>query len=403
MRVGATGSRSGRGRKQQEASMGATTTAVLDIDAIEVEEGFNPRQRFDEKEMAELVASIEESGLTSALTVRPNGGSKHVLVAGERRLIAARKAGLKQVPVLIREGDGALAAAIAENLIRADLDPVEEARALKRLAELEKLGTHKALAKRVGKSAAFVSERLRLLELPDGCQAAIGAGKVPVEAERNLRGVAKVSPRLAECACELAVRGQVEGREIVTAFDDVLVAVSQAKFKEAPTMIDPTAVRLRELVGEEEKLAALVELHRTARPWFPGEDFVVRLGEAEVDAARAAGQLVELEVDHGGWSSAVRFITDRELAADLVERVLERLAKEAERQQRDGAQVTGSAPTLEEQKEARATKREEAKQAKARAERHNEGVGAKLTQRRGARARKEHGLARAKAVAAILL
>lgn len=384
--------------------MGKPTTAMLDIDSIDVEEGFNPRSEFDQDEMNELVASIEQSGVTTALTVRPNGGTRHVLVAGERRLIAAGKAGLKQVPVLIREEEGALAAAVAENLIRSDLNPVEEGRALKRLAELEKIPTQKKLAMRVGKSARFVSERLRLLELPEGCHPAIASGTVPVEGERNLREVAKVSPRVAECACELVRSGELAGREIVTAFADVLVAVSRARFEVPVTMVDPTAVRLREVVTDDEKLRTLLEAHHKARPWIQGEDIVLTFGEAEIDAARAARQLIELEVDHGGWSSVVRFITDRELASDLAERMTEGAVKQAKEREEKQAKAAGKPqPTEEQERAARAEKRQEAKQAKASAERFNEEVGRKLMDRRGAVARKEQGLSRAKAVAAILL
>jgi ParB family transcriptional regulator, chromosome partitioning protein len=387
--------------------MSKPSTAVLDIDSIEVEDGFNPRTEFDDAEMNELVASIEESGITTALTVRPDGGTRHVLVAGERRLIAARRAGLKEVPVLIREKDGALAAAIAENLIRSDLNPVEEARALQRLSELEKIPTHKKLAVRVGKSARFVSERLRLLDLPEGCHAAIASGAVPVEAERNLRNVAKVSLRVAECVCELVQAGEVGGREVVTAFDDVLVAASRAKVKAPPTMIDPGSVRLREVITDEQKLGALPEDYRNARPWVQGEDIVITLGEVEIDAARAAQQLIEFEVDHGEWSSVVRFITDRELAADLAERAIERVVREAkereERQAKLAAKSGVKQLTEEEQKAARAEKRQEVKQAKTDAEQFNEALGRKLMDRRGAAARREQGLNRAKALAFILL
>lgn len=389
--------------------MGNPTTAVLDIDSIDVEEDFNPRSEFDEGEMKELVASIEQSGITTALTVRPNGGGRHVLVAGERRLIAAKEAGLKQVPALIRKKDGALAAALIENMIRSDLNPVEEAKALKRLAELENIPTHKKLAARIGKekSVGFVSQRLRLLDLPEGCHPAIIAGVVPVEAERNLREVAKVAPRVAECACELVQRGELAGREIITALDDVLIAVSRSQFEVPPTMIDPGSVRLREVVSDEEKLAKLLEAHQKARPWIQAEDIFLTLGEAEIDAARAAQQLIELEFDHGGWSSVSRFVTDRELAGDLAERVVERLAKEAKKREEMQAKAAGRAgrsqPTEEQEKAARIEKRQEATQAKSDAERFNEGVGRKLMERRGIAARKEQGLNRAKALAAILL
>src|SRR4029077_1104605 len=111
-----------------------------EIDRIRVEDGFNPRTDFDQDSLSELGASIRQTGLVTALTVRPNGEG-YVLIAGQRRLIAAKRAGLKAVPVLVREGSDALAVAVAETLIRADLDPIEEANALARLAEAEKLAT----------------------------------------------------------------------------------------------------------------------------------------------------------------------------------------------------------------------------------------------------------------------
>lgn len=385
--------------------MSEPSTAVLDIDAICVEDGFNPRVEFDPDEHRELVASVKQHGIAQALTVRPNGGAHYVLVAGERRLRAAKEAGLKQVPVLIREGDGALAAALAENLIRADLNPVEEARAISRLAELEKLGTDKAVAARIGKSAGYVGERRRLLGLPEECLAVFAGGTVPLEAERNLRRIAKVSPRIAECACELVGAGRVEPHELVDSFDEVLYAVSRAKFEDPPTMIDPAGVEF-EVIADEGKRAELLKALSEVRPHLVGTPNQVRFGQLEIDAARAAGCLIEVEVNHGGWESTAMFITDRELAGDLAERHLERIVKEAREQEEQRVKVAkeeGRPTTKDKEKGARAKAREKAKAAKAVAERFNEGVGRRLIKRRGATARKEHGLNRAKALAAILL
>ena len=386
--------------------MSEPSTAVLDIDAIHVEDGFNPRTEFDLDEHRELVASIEQHGIAQALTVRPNGGTHYILIAGERRLRAARDAGIKQVPVLIREGDGALAAALAENLIRADLNPVEEAQAILRLAELEKLGTNKEVAARIGKSPGYVGDRRRLLKLPEQCLPFFAGGAVPLEAERNLRRIAKVSPRIAVCACELAQTGKVEPHELVDSFDDVLYAVSRAKFEDPPTMIEPSSVDLAKVIEDEEKRSQLLEALMDVKPHLPAPPSHVRLGQLEIDAARAAGCLIEIEVDHGGWSSTAMFITDRELAGDLAVRYLERAVKEAQEQEErriKAAREAGKPTTKDEEKEARAKAREEAKAAKASAELFNEGVGRKLIERRGAAGRKEHGLNRAKALAAILL
>lgn len=386
--------------------MSESSTAVLNIDAIHVEDGFNPRTEFDPDEHRELVTSIEQHGIAQALTVRHNGGTHYILIAGERRLRAAKDAGVKKVPVLIREGDGALAAALAENLIRADLNPVEEAQAILRLAELEKLGTNKEVGARIGKSAGYVGDRRRMLKLPEECLPFFASGAVPLEAERNLRRIAKVSPRIAVCACELAQAGKVEPHELVDSFDDVLYGVSRAKFDDPPTMIEPSSVDLEQVIEDERKRSKLLEALTEARPHLVGNLSRVRLGQLEIDAARAAGCLIEVEVDHGSWASTAMFITDRELAGDLAERHLERVVKEAQEQEErrvKAARKAGKPTTKDEEKEARTKAREEAKVAKASAERFNEGIGRKLIERRGATGRKEHGLNRAKAVAAILL
>ncbi|MGE4122081.1 MAG: ParB/RepB/Spo0J family partition protein [Solirubrobacterales bacterium] len=386
--------------------MSDPSMAVLDIDAIKVEDGFNPRTEFDPDKHRELVASIEEHGITQALTVRPNGGTHHIIIDGERRWRAAKDAGVKRVPVLINEGEGALAASLVANLIRADLNPVEEARGFLRLAELEKLGTNKALAKRVGKSAGYVGDRKRVLKLPEGCLPFFASGAVTMEAERNLRRIAEVSPRIAVCACELAERGEVESHQLVDSFGDVLYAVSRAKFDDPPTMIDPDSVDLENLIEDENKRSKLINALREVDPYLLGGRNDVRLGQEEVDRARAAGCLVEIEVDQGGWVSSATFITDRVLAVDLAECYVERKVKAAEElhQKRiEAAKKAGKPTTEDEKKTARKKQLEEAKAAKAAAERANEKVGVKLIERRGAAGRKEHGLNRAKAVAAILL
>ncbi len=389
------------------------TTQVLDVDAIGVEEGFNPRGAFDETALAELEASVRENGVVSALTVRSDGNGSFVLVAGERRLRAAKRAGLKQVPVVVRDGSGALAAAVAENLIRADLDPIETARGLRRLAEAEKLGTHKQLAARIGKSANYVSERLRLLQLPERAQEAIAAGKVPVAAEKHLRKVAAVSPRVAECVCELAQRDEVDGRDLVERFGEVLAGVEQAEFTDPPTFVEVGhgGASILDLVSDQERAEALIERQEAASPdRFYGRGSI-RFAEADLDAARAAGCLLEFETGSGDWLHSQAWICDGEFAVDLAERVVERAEKEAakrakEQAERAGAEVPDAgegADPAEVDRRRRAKEREDAKQAAGIARGFNLALGANLVNRRGAKTRKAHSLARAKAIALIFL
>jgi ParB family transcriptional regulator, chromosome partitioning protein len=127
-----------------------------------------PRTHFDEEALAALASSIEASGIVQPLLVRPLADGSYELVAGERRWRAAQKAGLEKVPVVARDQaePERLQAALIENMVREDLNPVEEAKACAAL--VEDLGlTKEDLARRVGRSRPAVSNLIRLLELPD--------------------------------------------------------------------------------------------------------------------------------------------------------------------------------------------------------------------------------------------
>jgi len=127
-----------------------------------------PRTQFDPAALSALAASIETSGIVQPLLVRPLPDGSYELVAGERRWRAAQEAGLEKVPAVVRDQQEAerLQAALIENMVREDLNPVEEARACAAL--IEDLGLSKEdLARRVGRSRPAVSNLIRLLELPD--------------------------------------------------------------------------------------------------------------------------------------------------------------------------------------------------------------------------------------------
>jgi ParB family chromosome partitioning protein len=127
-----------------------------------------PRTHFDPEALAALSASIEASGVVQPLLVRPLPDGSYELVAGERRWRAAQEAGLEKVPAVVRDQEQAdrLQAALIENMVREDLNPVEEAKACSAL--VKELGlTKEELARRVGRSRSAVSNLIRLLELPD--------------------------------------------------------------------------------------------------------------------------------------------------------------------------------------------------------------------------------------------
>ncbi|MCC7469982.1 MAG: ParB/RepB/Spo0J family partition protein, partial [Bacteroidetes bacterium] len=149
---------------------------------------YQPRREFEEGPLNDLAESIRQYGVLQPLTVSrveketPDGGliTEYELIAGERRLRAARLAGIPTVPVIIRVGDDPmmkLELAIIENVQREDLNPVERARSFARLVEEFKL-THTQIGQKVGKSREYVSNSLRLLAMPQELLDALSAGKI---------------------------------------------------------------------------------------------------------------------------------------------------------------------------------------------------------------------------------
>ena len=136
------------------------------IESIEANP-FQPRTRFDEQALEELASSIKQLGIVQPLTVRETGGGRYQLIVGERRLRAAKIAGLTHVPAFIRTADdqAMLELALVENIQREDLDAVEVAISYQRLIEECKL-TQEQLSDRVGKQRSTVANYLRLLKLP---------------------------------------------------------------------------------------------------------------------------------------------------------------------------------------------------------------------------------------------
>jgi ParB family chromosome partitioning protein len=148
-----------------------------------------PRRHFDEAHIEELAESIRSKGVLLPLIVRRDNEG-YVLVAGERRWRAAQKAGLRELPAMVREvsGNEAFEIALIENIQREDLNPIEEASAFKRLIEEHGL-TQEELAARVGKDRSTVANALRLLRLPDAIKEAIVAGELSMGHARALLAI----------------------------------------------------------------------------------------------------------------------------------------------------------------------------------------------------------------------
>lgn len=148
---------------------------------------YQPRSRMDETSLMELSESIKSQGVMQPILVRPVGGGKYEIIAGERRFRASKLAGLDEVPVLVKAvpDESALAMALIENIQREDLNPLEEALGVQRLIDEFKL-THEEAAQAIGRSRSATSNMLRLLNLAQPVQTMLLAGDIEMGHARAL-------------------------------------------------------------------------------------------------------------------------------------------------------------------------------------------------------------------------
>ena len=151
---------------------------------------FQPRTSFDEESLNELVMSVEEHGIIQPITIRRAADNSYQLITGERRLRAAKKAGLKRIPAYVREAgdENMMELALVENIQREDLDAIEVAISYQRLIEEFSL-TQERLGERVGKKRTTIANYLRLLNLPVEIQTSIRQKKLSMGHARALAGI----------------------------------------------------------------------------------------------------------------------------------------------------------------------------------------------------------------------
>lgn len=168
---------------------------MINIEAIDPNP-YQPRKEFAPEELAELTESIKKIGIIQPLTLRQNG-ERYQIISGERRLRAARQAGLKEVPAYLREVDTRLmrVMALVENIQRADLNAIEIAMGYQELLEAAEC-SHEELAEFVGKSRASVTNMLRLLRLPRIIQQAIVDKRITMGHARALLGLEQEAEQL---------------------------------------------------------------------------------------------------------------------------------------------------------------------------------------------------------------
>jgi len=212
------------------------TLLMLPVEAIE-RNPKQPRKRFEEAKLEELAASIREHGIVEPILVRKEGAHYRIL-AGERRWRAAQRAGLKEVPAVLREASEreAFELALVENLQRTDLNAIEEAEAYEVLLEEHGL-TQEKIAERVGKDRSTVANALRLLKLPGDVRDLVRDGQLDMGHARALLGLEGV-----EAIRKLAQRAVREGLS-VRATEALVRLLSMKGEKRDPARAETPAIR----------------------------------------------------------------------------------------------------------------------------------------------------------------
>ncbi len=261
----------------------------LMISSIEANR-YQPRRVFEEEAIASLAESIATIGVLQPILVRRKEEGIYELIAGERRLRAAKRAGLDRIPAVVQEANDqeSLERAIVENLHRSDLNPLEEAGAYKQLIDDFGL-THDEVARRVGKSRVAITNTLRMLQLPTSIQRLVGAGELSAGHARAILGVPdrKLQEELAEevIRAEMSVR-QIEER--VRLFregsdDSVTVkAKSNAKLKPQEVRVkSPGVLELENLLQEHLDTEVVVSVGHTSTAGIQGGKIQISFGSIE--------------------------------------------------------------------------------------------------------------------------
>ncbi len=255
-----------------DALLGGTSAAALENEAVQadtrelqhlpldlVQRGkYQPRRDMDPGALEELANSIKAQGVMQPIVVRPIGGGRFEIIAGERRWRASQQAGLEKIPAMVREvpDEAAIAMALIENIQREDLNPIEEAVALQRLQQEFEL-TQQQVADAVGKSRATITNLLRLIALPEEIKTLLSHGDLEMGHARALLG--------------LPLEQQVEGARHVVA-RGLTVRQTEAMVrqwlnsKEKPVAVvksDPDINRLEQRLAE--KLGAPVQIKHSQK------------------------------------------------------------------------------------------------------------------------------------------
>ena len=223
--------------------------SVLRLDRMQAGK-YQPRTRMDEGSLYELAESIKAQGIMQPILVRPVGGGRYEIIAGERRSRAAKLAGLTEVPVLVKDvpDEAAAAMALIENIQREDLNPLEEAQGLQRLTAEFGL-THEQAAQAVGRSRSAASNLLRLLNLAEPVQSMLMAGDIDMGHARALLPLDK--------ALQITTAHEVIAKKLNVREAEKLVAKVQGVGRQAP-LLRVKSEKSRDVQRLEEQLSDLL-------------------------------------------------------------------------------------------------------------------------------------------------
>ncbi|MGA8706664.1 MAG: ParB/RepB/Spo0J family partition protein [Steroidobacteraceae bacterium] len=260
---GAAGSRNAGTPGQSSAPLGQDELQRLPLDLLQ-RGRYQPRLDMRPETLAELAESIRAQGVVQPIVVRPldapdpHGVQRYEIIAGERRWRAAQQAGLSEIPAMIRRvpDEAAIAMALIENIQREDLNPLEEARALERLISEFQL-THNQAGDAVGRSRAYVTNLLRLLELPEEVCERVAIRELDMGHARALLGLAQRRQQVEVAA--LVVKKTLSVRD-TEALVRQMSQPRQAAAAPAPT-VDPNIRRLQDDLSE--KLGASVAIEHS--------------------------------------------------------------------------------------------------------------------------------------------
>ena len=279
--LGSTPTPAGASAVETPSAAGSVTPNLLPVAKLEPNR-FQPRSHFDESGLEELAESIRAQGVVQPIVITPKqdakkGGAEYVIVAGERRWRASQRAGLDEVPVVVREVSGdrqLLELALVENVQRADLNPVEEAEAYRTLADSFGL-SQEEIGLRVGKGRTTVTNFLRLLRLPQEIQDLMREGRLTAGQARPLLALPDKSAQIA--LAERAVKENLTARELETLVQKPKTRNAAAKTTDEPdvhtreAMEKLTQALQTKVMIQRRKRGGTVQIH------FHSEDELIRL------------------------------------------------------------------------------------------------------------------------------